>query len=260
MMVKKMSCMVMALAFLLIFTYNSEGGSETPGKSKHREIHWSYKGIGGPEFWGHLKPEFVLCRKGKYQSPIDFSNNIFDADLKDITFSYKPTPLRVINNGHTIQVNYAPGSLVEIDGQEYQLLQFHFHAPSEHTVSGSHYDMEMHLVHKNSQDELAVVGVFLKKGQENKVIQTIWNNIPQEINKEKTIVTENINAADLLPSDTSYYHYYGSLTTPPCTEGVNWSVMKTPIEVSPSQVEKFKSLIKENARPTLPVNKRFVLE
>lgn len=260
-MVKKISCTFLSLTFLFLFVlaFNSEAGSDKHSKSKHSDVHWGYDGKGGPEHWGKLKPEYSLCSTGKSQSPIDFAKPV-DAQLEDITFNYHESTLKVINNGHTIQVNYAPGSTAKIDGQVYQLLQFHFHTHSEHTVNGKPYDMEMHLVHKNNKNELAVIGIFMKKGQENKVIQKIWNNIPKEINKEKAALTKKINVHALIPSDTSYYHYYGSLTTPPCSEGVNWSVMKTPIEVSDKQIETFKSLMKHNARPTLPVNKRFVLE
>lgn len=259
-MVTKRFILCLVFLFAISFPLNSKAGSGSQSKSGHHdEVHWGYKGDGGPEHWGSLNPEYSLCSHGKSQSPIDFTK-AYDTELAEIKFSYNTTPLKVINNGHTIQVNYAPGSNAQIDGQMFQLLQFHFHTHSEHTVNSKPYDMEMHLVHKNEKGELAVVGIFMKKGKENKVIQTIWDNIPHEINKEKVNPAVKINAHDLLPSDRSYYHYFGSLTTPPCSEGVNWSVMKTPIEVSDAQIKKFKSLMKLNARPTLPVNKRFILE
>ncbi|NOZ70046.1 MAG: carbonic anhydrase [Deferribacteres bacterium] len=223
---------------------------------------WGYTGENGPEHWGKLSHDFAMCEKGKSQSPVDI-NKTYKAELQDIVFSYKATPLKVVNNGHTVQVNYLPGSSAIIDGEKYELLQFHFHAPSENTVEGKHYSMEMHLVHKNSKNELAVVGVFLKEGRANEVIQKIWDNISPVINEENTVDSISINAADLLPpeAEKGYYHFYGSLTTPPCSEGVNWSVLKTPIEVSGAQIRKFEAVIGgHNNRPTQPINKRFILE
>jgi len=221
--------------------------------------HWEYEGEHGSAHWGALKPEYSLCGDGMAQSPINISKS-YKTDLDSIGFSYKDTPLKIINNGHTIKVKYKPGSTVTIDGEKYKLLQFHFHNPSEHEVEGKSYDMEMHLVHKNESDELAVVGVFIERGKHNNTIQTLWYNLPEEINKEKAVDTIKVNAADLLPDDRSYYRYYGSLTTPPCSEGVNWNVLKSPIEMSDAQIKKFESVIGYNSRPVQPVNKRFVLE
>ncbi|MFH1701844.1 MAG: carbonic anhydrase family protein [Nitrospirota bacterium] len=231
-----------------------------PVEGVKHEVHWGYEGEGGPAHWGTLKPEYALCGNGMSQSPIDIDKTI-KAELDNIALSYKETPLKIINNGHSIQVNSEPGSSLTVDGETYELLQFHFHAPSEHTVKGQFYDMELHLVHKNKHNELAVVGVFMKKGQPNKIIQVLWNNLPAELNKENVVNEISVNASGLLPKDRSYYHYFGSLTTPPCSEGVNWSVLKTPIEVSEEQVEKFRSVMGfNNNRPVLLVNKRFVLE
>jgi carbonic anhydrase len=259
---KKKSIYIILSILLISFVFSckpTEKPAEKPAEVKH-EIHWGYTGEGAPANWGNLKPEFAACGKGTSQSPIDFSKT-YKTVLDKIVFSYKDIPLKVINNGHSIQVNCEPGSTVTIDGQEYKLVQFHFHAPSEHTVKGQFYDMELHLVHKNDRDEIAVVGVFMKKGQPNKLIQVIWDNIPKEIDKENIVSNISINPSGLLPKNQKYYHYYGSLTTPPCTEGVNWSVMTTPIEVSAEQIEKFKSVMGfENNRPVQPLNKRFVLE
>ncbi len=221
--------------------------------------HWEYEGEHGSAHWGALKPEYSLCGDGMAQSPINISKS-YKTDLDSIGFSYKDTPLKIVNNGHTIKVKYKPGSTVTIDGGKYKLLQFHFHNPSEHEVEGKSYDMEMHLVHQNESGELAVVGVFIESEKHNDIIQTLWHNLSEEINKEKTVDTIKVNAADLLPDDRSYYRYYGSLTTPPCSEGVNWNVLKSPIEISDAQIKKFESVIGYNSRPVQPVNKRFVLE
>ena len=250
---------VLVLGFL-IGCKPAEKPAEKPAAVVKHEVHWGYQGEGAPANWGELKPEFALCAKGLTQSPIDIAKT-YKTKLDKIEFAYKETPLKIINNGHSVQVNYDPGSFVTIDGQKFELVQFHFHAPSEHTVKGAFYDMELHLVHKNDRGELAVVGVFMKKGKDNKVIQVLWDNLPKELNKENAVDGLSVNVSGLLPKDTTYYHYYGSLTTPPCSEGVNWSVVKTPIEVSEEQIEQFrKALGFDNNRPVLPVNKRFVLE
>jgi carbonic anhydrase len=259
---KRILCI--AVIFLLVgFIFAckpDEKPAEKPTQEVKHEIHWAYQGEGAPANWGKLKPEFALCGTGMSQSPIDLSKT-YKTKLDAIGFAYKETPLKIVNNGHAVQVNYEPGSSVMIDGQKYELLQFHFHAPSEHTVKDAFYDMEMHLVHKSDKDDLAVVGVFLKKGNPNKIIQALWDNLPTEIDKENVVEGLSVNASGLLPKDTKYYHYYGSLTTPPCTEGVNWSMLTTPIEVSEEQIQKFKTLMGfDNNRPVLPLNKRFVLE
>lgn len=257
----KICCIVLSL-FLISFVFGCKPAEKPVEKPAEpvKEIHWGYQGEGAPENWGKLKPEYALCGSGMSQSPIDF-NKTYKTELDEIEFAYNDTPLKIINNGHSIQVNCEPGSTVMIDGEKYELVQFHFHAPSEHTVNGQFYDMELHLVHKNQNKDIAVVGVFMKKGAENKLIQVLWDNIPTETDKENLVSGISVNASSLLPKDRKYYHYFGSLTTPPCTEGVNWSVFKTPIQVSEAQIEKFKTVMGvNNNRPVLKVNKRFILE
>lgn len=221
--------------------------------------HWGYEGEHRPKHWENLSAEFFLCGNGIVQSPINI-NRTYKADLHNIEFTYKDTPLKIVNNGHTIKVEYKPGSTITIDGETHELLQFHFHAPSEHKVKGESHDMEIHLVHQNEYNELAVVGVFIKEGEHNHTIQTLWNSLPEEMGKEIEVHTTKINAADLLPDDRSYYRYHGSLTTPPCSEGVNWHILKTPVEMSEAQIKKFKTVVGYNSRPIQPVNKRFILE
>jgi carbonic anhydrase len=259
---RKITGLMMSLLVLCFISSckPAEKPAEKPATEVKHEVQWGYQGEGAPANWAKLKPEFALCGNGMSQSPIDVEKT-YRTKLDKIEFAYKETPLKIINNGHAIQVNYGPGSFVTIDGQKFELLQFHFHAPSEHTVKGAFYDMEMHLVHKNDRGDLAVVGVFMKKGKANKVIEALWNNLPKEIDKENTVDGLSVNASGLLPADTKYYHYYGSLTTPPCSEGVSWSVLKTPVEVSEEQIEQFRKIMGfDNNRPVLPLNKRFVLE
>lgn len=222
------------------------------------EAHWSYEGETGPDRWGDLKGEFELCKKGKGQSPVDLAGGA-ESRLDSLEFAYKDSPLRIVNNGHTVQVNYEPGSSVKIGGREYRLAQFHFHAPSEHWAAGKAFDMELHLVHKNDKGELAVVGVFIKKGKTHSALEKIWGHLPDEVDKEAVVKTVSINARDLLPAAGTRFSYSGSLTTPPCSEGVSWHVLSTPVEVSGEQIEAFKKRVHFNARPVNPLNQRKVL-
>ncbi len=259
---RKIGYFVLAVSVVLVFGCKpgpQEEATQAPEEAHEEheahEVHWGYEGEQGPQNWGSLKPEYALCGEGKSQSPINIAN-AQEAELAEIKFSYNDSGLKIINNGHTIQINYAPGSTVEIGGKTYDLLQFHFHTPSEHTVDGNAYNMEMHLVHKNAEGELAVVGVFMQEGASNPIIETLWSNLPEKENEEKDVSAVQINAANLLPADKAYYHYSGSLTTPPCSEAVNWNVLKTPVEVSSEQVATFAAIFKANARPVQPLNDR----
>jgi len=253
---KTMQRILMAAALLLFpFTAVSLSLAESGGHAPH----WGYEGETGPEHWGDLDHAFTTCIEGKYQSPIDITEATHE-DLGSITFNYTTSPLKVINNGHTIQANYERGSSISVSGKEYELLQFHFHSPSEHTIKGKASDMVVHLVHKSKEGELAVIGVLLEKDKGNTLVQTVWNNIPKKEGKENTVKGITVNAADFLPGNRSYYNYSGSLTTPPCTEGVNWFVLKTSVTVSETQVAKFKSIFKKSVRPVQPRNGRTVKE
>lgn len=220
---------------------------------------WTYSGEAGPEHWADLSPEFETCGRGKNQSPVDITGARL-ARLPEIRFSYALSPLAVIDNGHTIQVNYAPGSTITVDGTTYELVQFHFHHPSEEKIDGKAFDMVAHLVHRNGNGQLAVVAVLLTSGIPNRLIETIWNNLPSEKGKELKSVEMKLNAADLLPPNRAYYTLQGSLTTPPCTEGVTWYVLQTPVPLSQPQIDKFASIYPLNARPVQPLNRRTVQE
>jgi carbonic anhydrase len=218
--------------------------------------HWSYEGHGGPAKWAELDHEFAACGLGKTQSPIDIRGAKV-ADLPAIQVNYKPSPLKLIDNGHTIQVNYAPGSSIDIGGAHYELMQFHFHKPSEEKVQGKSHAMVAHLVHKAADGKLAVVAVLLDKGSANRTIDTIWANLPKEKEKE-TAVDVTVDAAALLPRDKGYYTFQGSLTTPPCSEGVRWFVLKTPMKITESEIMAFGKLYPMNARPIQPLNGRAI--
>jgi carbonic anhydrase len=217
--------------------------------------HWSYGGHGGPKEWGELEKDFASCKLGKVQSPIDIAG-AKAADLPAIKFDYKPSPLKVIDNGHTIQVTYAPGSSIEVGGARYELLQFHFHKPSEEKVNGKQHAMVAHLVHKNAEGKLAVVAVLLDQGGGSDVIDAIWKNLPKEKEKETAVAGVTIDVNNLLPKDRGYYAFEGSLTTPPCSEGVKWMVLKSPVKIADAQVAAFGKIYPMNARPTQPLNGR----
>ena len=218
--------------------------------------NWSYGGAGNPTQWGRLGHDFALCETGRDQSPIDIDDVVYGTRAK-LKFKYETVPLVVVNNGHTVQVNYPAGSTVSINGDEYELLQFHFHTPSEHITSGLAAAMELHLVHRNKAGELAVIGVMMEKGATNSAIDTIWEHIPGE---EGTNTVEGLtfNAADLLPDGITYFSYGGSLTTPPCSEDVRWNVLAETIQVSEEQIAAFESLYQVNARPIQPTNGRII--
>ena len=222
------------------------------------EHTWDYSEAKGPSHWGELKPEFAACKDGHQQSPIDIRDPQ-KADLPPIQFDYTPSPLHIIDNGHTIMINYSPGSFISVAGKKYALKQFHFHRPSEEKIDGRGYEMVAHLVHADQQGKLAVVAVLLDEGKDNALVRELWNNLPRE--KEKEFFKDiQIHVADLLPVDRSYYTFPGSLTTPPCSEGATWFVLKHPVSVSAAQIKEFSNLYENNARPTQPLYDRVVLE
>lgn len=223
--------------------------------SDHDDDNWGYAGHTGPEHWANIRKEFALCSSGKEQSPINISD-AKTAKLPAIQFDYKPDSLKILNNGHTIQVNHTAGSSITVGEETYELLQFHFHTPSENIVDDNVHPKEMHLVHKSAKGELAVVGVFFKVGAKNVVLDKAWEHIPHKAGDKKVVASVSINVADLLPADRSYYSFKGSLTTPPCSEGVKWMVLKTPVEASSRQINHFTQIIGANARPVQPVYAR----
>ena len=220
---------------------------------------WTYEGNEGPSHWGDLKAEYATCKIGKHQSPIDI-RRAQKADLPAIQFDYQPAALRIIDNGHTIQINYPEGSSIRVGEKQYQLKQFHFHKPSEEAINGKHHDMVAHLVHSDADGNLAVVAVLLSKGKGNELIDQLWKNLPKEKEKESILDNVQINVASLLPSDHGYYTFPGSLTTPPCSENVTWYVLKSPMAISGSEIGKFGSIYPHNARPVQPVNDRVLQE
>lgn len=218
-------------------------------------VHWGYEGEIGPEHWSDLSPDFVLCKSGREQSPIDIPGRAA-FNPPDLVFDYYPSALHIANNGHSIQANYDAGSSLRVDGESYPLVQFHFHNPSENTVDGVATEMEMHLVHVSERGEIAVVGVFLVEGEANAAYAPVFDNMPSEEGETVDVAGVHVDAAALLPGERSYWRWDGSLTTPPCTEGVKWFMLRTPVELSAAQIDAFKALYTGNARPVQPMNER----
>ena len=222
-------------------------------------VHWTYEGEEGPEHWGEINPDYAVCGTGKSQSPIDVESATGD-NLANISFHYQPSEVNILNNGHTVQVNYDSGSYIELDGARYDVAQFHYHAPSEHAVDGNLFAAELHIVHKNADGGLSVVGILLDEGAQNDAFQPFIENLPAE-ESEVADAGVKINAADLLPAVQTTYRYSGSLTTPPCSEGVNWLLMTTPVELSAEQISALESLFDHgNNRPVQPLNDRPLVE
>ncbi|MFZ9764922.1 MAG: carbonic anhydrase [Burkholderiaceae bacterium] len=226
---------------------------------KKHTVHWSYEGEGGPHNWGKISKQYLACANGKNQSPIAVeADSMLNLDLPAIDFDYRDSRFSIVDNGHTVEVKYLEGGAMTILGQRYELVQFHFHRPAEEVVNGKRYDMVAHLVHKNSKGQLAVVAVLLTLGEENRFIQTLWNHMPIEKKKPIEPPTAKVDLAKFLPANKAYFHYMGSLTTPPCTEGVAWYILQSPVEVSAGQVEVFSKMYANNARPTQRMNGRLV--
>lgn len=218
---------------------------------------WDYTGAKGPENWAKLSPEYGACA-GSNQSPINLSGFI-DAKLEPIAFDYKAGSSEILNNGHTVQVNALPGSSISVDGIKFELKQFHFHVPSENLINGKSFPMEGHLVHADKNGHLAVVAVMVTEGKANKALEKAWAQLPKQ--GEKLALSSDISPLEILPANRDYYRFNGSLTTPPCSEGVRWLVMKQPISASKEQIEKFLHVIHHhNNRPVQAVNARPVLE
>lgn len=222
--------------------------------------HWGYSGEAGPENWANVDPKFVLCELGRNQSPVDLTGFV-EADLTPLDFDYSPGTVDIVNSGHTVQVDYAAGSTLTVAGRSFELKQFHFHSPSENHIDGKPFPLEAHFVHADDSGNLAVVAVMFEEGHANSMLGQLWAKIPATVG-EKAAFAEALNAADLLPATRhDYYRFNGSLTTPPCSEGVWWLVIKKPATVSKAQVEQFSSALGfANNRPIHPVNARAILK
>lgn len=220
---------------------------------------WSYEGSTDASHWGSLGPEYAACSNGRMQSPIDIKG-AKKSDLPPLKTNYQSVALNIIDNGHTVQINYPAGSTLTVGNKTYTLKQFHFHHPAEEEINGKKYDLVAHLVHADADGHLAVIAVLFKKGAASPALDPLWKNIPAEKEKAVDVTSVSVNAKDLLPADLGYYTFQGSLTAPPCSEGVTWYVLKTHVTLSEAQLEAFAKLYPHNARPIQPTNGREILE
>src|SRR6056297_535036 len=259
---------VVILPFIMI---SCNGNKEEPSKMEQKEknemtketqqkdcneVHWSHhKGEHGPENWANLCEGFKDCN-GNKQSPIDIKEAVKNDKLKSLGFKYTETQVDIINNGHTVQFNIDPGSSVMIDGKKYDLLQFHYHATSEHTIKGEYSPLEVHFVHRHADDDFAVVGIMYEQGEANDLFNKYLKHFPAE--KGEYTSDEKFDLAALLPNNLSYYHYDGSLTTPPCSEVVSWYMLQNPLTASKDQIKDFSDILDKNFRPIQELNGRTV--
>ncbi len=218
---------------------------------------WSYKGRKGPEYWGKLNPDYKACSTGANQSPIDIRKTII-ADVEPLSIMWQRSTVTMVNNGHTIQVNVPPGNVMARGGKFFELLQFHFHAPSEHTVDGKTFPMEAHFVHRDKENgNLVVLAVFMEPGMPNVAFRQLSTVFPGQEGEE--VQVSRLSPRGLLPVGLSYWRYEGSLTTPPCTENVTWLVAREPVRVDGGDIMHFAGIYNGNARPVMNANRRFVL-
>jgi len=250
---------------ILIATLGCGGGSGSDEESHADQVrHWDYSEENGPAHWGELSPEFVLCAEGMSQSPIDFSDATpidgmtFERDYKAGTLEviHQDHVVDIVNNGHTVQVNYDEGSTLTHGDDVFELKQFHFHAPSEHTIDGKHFPLEIHLVHQSDSGELAVIGVLVEEGSEHQGFVGIFKYVPVERGEAVHYEDVTVDIDALLPESESTYRYRGSLTTPPCSEGVRWIIFTDPVEASAWQINGMAELVAPNNRPVQPRNGR----
>lgn len=221
--------------------------------------HWSYEGAGNPQHWAELEEGFKACGNGKNQSPVDLTGFV-KSELPPIEFHYQASGDQVVNNGHTIQVNFPQGSSITVAGHTFALKQFHAHAPSENLINGKSFPLEAHFVHADGAGNLAVVAVMFEDGAANPELEKAWRAMPQHAD-EKAALKDKVLGTAIMPADKHYYRFNGSLTTPPCTEGVTWLVLKQPVTASHEQIAHFAHAMHHpNNRPVQPLHARVVLE
>jgi carbonic anhydrase len=242
----------------------AEAAKTKNDKSKHTKAdahkpHWEYEGKAGPENWGKLSPEFATCDIGRNQSPINIEDTM-RASLKPIRGIQKFPAKEIFNNGHTVQVNFKAGNMLVLDSAPYQMKQVHFHAPSENTINGKSFPLEAHFVHADAKGNLTVIGVMFKEGKANTGLTKLWSQMSDKEGKPVALKTR-VTPSEMMPENRAYYRFSGSLTTPPCSEGVRWILMKTPMTATKEQIEEFeKAVHHNNNRPVQALNGRLVVE
>ncbi len=260
------SLLVLILVLWAVPSWSAEpeGDAKPHAAPGHAAPHWDYDGDEGPTRWGQLSPDFSACAQGRTQSPIDLPA-VKLSDPVPVAAEYNPAdlevhpeqrPEQILNNGHTVQVDFADGDSLVVGDERFRLVQFHFHAPSEHTVAGRELPMEMHLVHRSSSGVLAVFGVLIAEGRRNPAYDPIWELLPREVTADEDLSGLALDLDGLLPKSRLAFRYAGSLTTPPCSEGVRWLVLAEPVELSADQIATFVAIYDHNNRPTQPLHGR----
>lgn len=228
-----------------------------PAEGRGGQVQWAYEGEAGPQAWGRLKPEFNLCAIGRRQSPISIEEGAtLQGPAESIQFSYVPSNGTVVNSGHSILVDVQGDNTITVRGSSYRLLQIQFHTPSETQINSKRFPMAAHLMHRNAEGQLAIVAVLLDLGAASPLIDKVWTYMPLDAGDRVRMPIDLLNLAELLPTDQRYYQFMGSLTTPPCSEGVLWMVLKAPMTVSTAQHKLLTQLYPNNARPIQPLNAR----
>ena len=258
---------VVVVAAVLLFVLQSDEKTAPAPHEEEHVVHWSYEPGTGPADWGAMDPAWRLCAEGRAQSPIDLTNATatdlppVELDVpsgREVEVLNQEGVIDALDNGHTIQINAKTGERMTIGDKSYALLQFHLHAPSEHTVDGKHLPMEMHFVHQAEDGALAVIGVLIEEGAENRALAPLWKQLEEEPGTHATVQLP-VKFGDRMfvtGDNTGVYHYEGSLTTPPCTEGVKWYIRRTPTELSKAQIAAFAAVYDHNNRPVQPLNDR----
>ena len=229
--------------------------------TQHDGHEWGYTGPEGAEHWAELAKENALCGNGQQNSPIDLKDAI-DATLGKLQLDYGAVPLVVRNTGHSIQLDLHAGGTMRVGGKQYDALQLHFHHPSEHLLNGRRFPMETHIVHQGPDGTLGVLAIFFETGKANPAFQRVLDAMPSDKNQTRQVADAVVRASDFLPpaNQRSFYRYEGSLTTPPCSETVDWVVLSQPVQVSREQINAFERVYPFNARPLQPLDRRFLLK
>ena len=235
--------------------------SETKPPSKSQTT-WSYGGKDGPKYWGDLSEEYSMCGMGQNQSPVDLRDNHATATggLAELEIRYRDVPLKVINTGHAIQVNYPLGSYIKLSNKRYEFLHYEFHTPSEHKKEGFNYPMEIQLIHSDGDGNKVNIGIIVQEGEDNEALQMLLDHLPRKVNKQEIHRGVGLNPVMFFPGDTKFYKYSGSMTKPPCTEGAYWMVFKHPIEASAEQIQQLNDVMGDNNRPIQSINARNILK
>ena len=253
-------CILPMLTFAGSAPEKTQNTADAPLGTSHKkrlQSHWDYLGIEGPEHWGMLTEQYMTCEIGNRQSPINITKTHHGDHQQKLVFHYQTSQLHEMNNGHTIQISHVSGCRVDLNDRKYQLRQFHFHAPSEHHIEGKAFPMEMHLVHQDETGHVLVLAVMMETDAHEPVLRKLWKWLPEQIGQDVSIPLE-LSLTDILPINTHHYTYSGSLTTPPCTEGVQWIVLKQPMHVTQQDVDQFVQIIGQNARPIQPLRGRHI--